>query len=213
MYRREESRATAGQPNPFAPTARGGLSGQRPASPQPTPKEDKLPKVVSFDGGAPMHEARNDEPPPSQNLDTLALDGDDDGELPSFFRNREEEFSHRPPRRSLFITGILAAVVIAAGLAHILTRTEGSAASGQGADKFSLVKPSDDGGVAAAASGDENKPISRLIASAGPGFDAPVKAGEARALADPPATDDATVGDDSGRISPKKDRTLVLSPD
>jgi hypothetical protein len=29
-------------------------------------------------------------------------------------------------------------------------------------------------------------------------------------LADHPATDDATVGDDSGRISPNKARTLVL---
>jgi hypothetical protein len=208
--RREEWRATASQPSPFAPTARGGLSRQRPASPQPTLKEDKLPKVVSFGGGALLDEAHNEEPLPPQNLDTLALDGDDDGELPSFFRNREEEFSYRPARRSLFIAGILAAVVIAVGLAHILTRTEGSAASGQGADKISLVRPSDDGVVAAVASGDENKPISRLITSGGTG-DSPIEVGEARALADHPATDDGTGRDNSGL--PKMARTLVLSPD
>jgi len=212
--RQEESPVTAAKPSPFAPTPRGAeLFPQRIAPPQPKPTEDKLPKVASFGGGEPIDEACNDEPLPLENVDTLALDSDDDGELPSFFRRREEQFSHRPPRRSLFIGGILAAVAMAVGLGHILTRNEGSVAPAQGADKISLVRPSDREVVAAAASGDENKPISRLIASGGPGFDSPITIGEVPASADRLATNDASGGDESGQILSKKAQPLVLNPD
>ena len=61
-------------------------------------------------------------------------------------------------------------------------------------------------------SGDDNSLSSRIIEPAGPGGDAPAKAGDAPGSTDPLSTDVAAGGDDSGQISPEKARTLVVGP-
>jgi len=183
-----------------------------------------------------------------QDLDALALYGEDDGEL----RPIPDEFDepgHRRPRRGLFIGGALLAVVLAAGVPYVMMRSEKSVTTppiinadaapakvvpadtpadsderdkliydrvdgAQRADRTKLVTPGDDKVAAAPAlSGDDNKPISRVIEPAGPGLDQPAKVGDAPALADHPAPDAAGGVGDTGQISPKSGRAFAAGGD
>ena len=112
------------------------------------------------------------------------------------------------------------AVVLAAGLTYVMIQSENPVAMPPiiAADPAKIVPaavPADtDDKVAAAPapSGDASNPISRVVEPTGVGFDPLAKAGDAPASADRAATDVVTGGDDSGQISPKKARTLIVGP-
>jgi hypothetical protein len=114
----------------------------------------------------------------------------------------------------------LLAVVLAAGLTYVMIQSENPVAMPptDAADPAKIVPaaaPADtDDKVAAALapSGDASNPISRVVEPAGPAFDPLAKAADAPASADRAATDVVTGGDDSGQISPKKARTLIVGP-
>ena len=112
------------------------------------------------------------------------------------------------------------AVVLAAGLTYVMIQSVNPVAMPPiiAADPAKIVPaaaPADtDDKVAAAPapSGDASNPISRVVEAAGPAFDPLAKAGVAPASSDRTATDVVTGGDDSGQISPKKARTLIVGP-
>ena len=81
-----------------------------------------------------------------------------------------------------------------------------------GADgKAKLMMPGDDN-IAAAPSGDDNNPISRVIEPAGPDIDQPARPG-GPALADPAAADPVVGDGDAGRTSPGKVRAFAVGAD
>ena len=73
------------------------------------------------------------------------------------------------------------------------------------ADQTKLVTPGNEKAAEVpASSGDDDNPIPHVIEPAGPDFDPPAKADDAPVSADPPVTDLAAGGDESGQISPKE---------
>ena len=82
----------------------------------------------------------------------------------------------------------------------------------QSADRTKLVTPGSEKVAEVPASSGDHNPISRVTEPAGPGFDPPAKADDT-VSADPPVTDLAAGGGESGQISPKGTRALAVGPE
>jgi hypothetical protein len=122
-----EARAATPEPSRFAPPPRGAaLFRPKAPVPEPAPPEDEPPDLAAFGEGANEEDGYEPGTLVPEDLDALPIYGED--ELPPF-PDELEELERRRPRRGLFLGAGALAVVLAAGVAYVMLRSESSVAT------------------------------------------------------------------------------------